>query len=299
VGSPDLLSEAARNLGVLSVELLHGVGYVEPQWGWERKPLVSLPKAILSLDKISSAGFSSLAQRGVTIKTIPHPFLSKYLPRNRHLIPKEWLFSDIPLRRFKKAILISLQWGYAGDHGRHIQFANILENGLFFPQVEELIQQKQDVLWLFRLHPRHLGVGLYQELIQSLEDLVSRHGNCEWRQASYLPYPSVVMLCSGNIGMSSQSCYDAAAMGVSSLMLCPTVQPGNIHGDWFLDLVEEGYVTKAHPDVSFIGDWIDSVDPMPPRRSNLEDDKAWDEALVWMLDNARLSSKVIGSNEKF
>ena len=126
---------------------------------------------------------------------------------------------------------------------------------------------------------------------------MSNNKNCEWNQASHLPYPSIAMLCSGNIGMSSTSCYDAAAMGVPSLMLCPTVQPGNIHGDWFLDLVEEGYFTKALPNLDVINDWVDRVEPKQPRLSNLEDDAAWDDAFQWMLKESGLSSKVYPFHE--
>ena len=297
IGAPDSLSIAAHTLGVLIVELLHGIGYDEPMWGWQHKSFMNIPKAILSLDNISSEGFSPLLQKGVTIYTIPHPFLTRYLPKNKHLLPDEWLFSGLQLCKYRKVILVTLQWAYAGDHGEHVQFKNILDNGLFFPQIEEIIQNNHDVFWLFRLHPLQLRNPRYRRLIDYLENFVSRYSNCEWNQASHLPYPSVVMLCSGNIGMSSQSCYDAAAMGVTSLMLCPTVQPGNIHGNWFIDLVEEGYVTKALPNLDVINDWVDRIEPKQPRLSNLEDDAAWEDALQWMLRESGLNSKVQSHHE--
>lgn len=292
IGAPDALSNAAHMLNVFNVELLHGLGYTEPQWGWQDKSFTSLPKAILSLDKTSSEGFSPLLQRGVAIKTIPHPFLSRYLTKNRHLLPNEWLFSGSQLTKYRKAILVTLQWAYAGDHGVNTEFENILENGLFFQEIEEVLKKRHDLFWLFRLHPVHLHNPKYRRLINFLKVFASNHGNCDWEQASYLPYPSVAMLCSGNIGMSSSSCYDAAAMGVPSLMLCPTVQPGNIHGDYFLDLVEEGYVTKASPEIGVINDWVDRVERKQSRISNLQDDAAWGDALKWMLEESGLKSKV-------
>ena len=97
--------------------------------------------------------------------------------------------------------------------------------------------------------------------------------------------------------MSSMSCYDAAAMGVPSLMLCPTVQPGNIHGNLFKDLVEDGYVTKALPNLDVINDWVDRIEPKQPRLSNLEDDAALEDALQWMLRESGLNSKVQSHHE--
>ena len=136
---------------------MHAVGYVEPQWGWQHKSYSSLPKVILSLDNISTEGFSPLKQKGVTVKTIPHPFLARFLPKHRHLLPNEWLFSSSQLSKYTKVVLVSLQWAYAGDQGEYTEFKNILENGLFFPEIEEMVKNRPDVFWFFRLHPVQLS----------------------------------------------------------------------------------------------------------------------------------------------
>ncbi len=292
IGASDDLCQACHLLDRFHVELLHGIGYTEPQWGWEKKHKSKLPKGILSLDEVSTKGFYPLLEKGVVIKTIPHPFLSRFTPKNRHSLPKEWLFSEQQSKNFKKSILVSLQWAYAGDHGDHVQFSNILSNGLFFPEIEALVEKHKDVFWHFRFHPVHLRSRIYKPLIEFMNHFVSRYSNCDWKDASRLPYPSVVMQCAGNIGMSSMSCYDAAAMGVPSLMLCPTIQHGKIHEDWFSDLVEEGYVKKATPHFKTIEDWVTEVEQLPPRLTNLEDHTAWDSAYQWLLEESGLKSKV-------
>ena len=124
-----------------------------------------------------------------------------------------------------------------------------------------------------------------------MDRFVSMHPNAEWQRASRVPFPSIAMHCAGNIGMSSMSCYDAAAVGLPSLMLCPTVQHGGACGSLFADLEKEGYVKKASVSVAGLERWLDDVEQLPPRLSNLNDEKSWDDALQWMLAKSRLSSR--------
>lgn len=292
IGCPGDLAWAARQIGVFHIELLHGVGYSMLPWGWDKIDTDNLPRGVLSLDKISTDSFSPLVKHQITVKTIPHPFLKRFRPNKKRFIPEEWLINLSKKSFYKKKILISLAWGYAGDHGGRVQFKNILRNGLFFSEIEQVVKRRRDIFWFFRLHPVQLRKSKYRKLINFLKEFVSMHENCDWELASYLPYPSIAMHCSGNVGMNSMSCYDAAAMGVPSLVLCPTVQPGNIHDDMFIDLIEEKYVTKALPNLLVINDWVDMVEPKQPRLTNLEDDAAWEDALQWILEESGLNSKV-------
>ena len=285
IGSPIHLSEAAREAGVFHVELLHGIAYTVLPWGWGGLDRRFLPQGILSLDNVSTRSFSSLSRHGITIKTIPHPFLKRFIPKHAEKLPQEWKRSVTTKDNIRKNILVSLQWGYAGER---VNKKGILKNGLFFREIEEMVRSRNDIFWFFRLHPVQLRNARYRLFIGNLKSFVSKLNNCDWKRASYLPFPGIARHCSGNIGMSSMSCYDAAAMGLPSLMLCPTIQEGGILENRFLDLVEEGYVIKALPNLDVINDWVDRVEPKQPRLSNLEDDAAWEDALQWMLKESGL-----------
>ena len=121
-----------------------------------------------------------------------------------------------------------------------------------------------------------------------MDDFVNKYPNTEWKESSFLPYPSIVRSCAGNISMSSMSCYDAAAFGVSSLMLCPTINSGGIYEDWFVDLEEEGYLQKSKANFDLIKSWVASVKKQEPRISNLDDNQSWDIAFKWMIDSSNL-----------
>jgi hypothetical protein len=281
IGATDDLCHEARKKQIVCVEILHGIGYKFIPWGWDKKSLDQLPTAILSLDSISSQSFLTLSERGIKIFTIPNPFLKRFLPSNLSLLPDEWK-TKIG-EGFKKKILISLVWGYWGDHGEFPEFSGILSNGLFYEEISDCIKSYPNIFWCFRLHPVQLSQARYSDLRNFLEKFVSENANCEWKQSSTLPYPVVAAQCSGNIGMSSMSCYDAAAMGVPSLMLCPTVQPGGVHESWYEDLVEEGYVCKCRVDIIKLKNWIESVEKIEPRLSNLNDEDGWENAVEWLL----------------
>lgn len=284
IGSTDSLCREARKKNILSVELLHGTGYQFIPWGWDIKEPICLPKVILSLDDISTEALAPLIDHGISIFTIPNPFLKRFLPDRLELLPKEW--KPLNVDGFKKRILITLSWGYSGDHGKHLEFSNILKNGILYEELVEIIKELKDVFWHIRLHPVQMQYDKYIGFRQNLDSLVMDNKNCEWKNSSSLPFPVIAANCSGNISMASMSCYDAAAMGVPSLLLCPTIQPGGVHEDWFENLVKEGYVTKNKVDKKRLQNWVQSVEKIEPRLSNLNDEDSWENAVEWLLSKS-------------
>ena len=291
IGSPIELALAAKAKDAFHVEVLHGIGYVSIPWGWDKQPEGCLPHGILCLDELSTRAFRSLEPKGIDVYTIPNPFLKRFISNKLQSLPSEWSFHSTDSNSYSKRILVSLQWAYAGDHGSHIQFANILSNGLFFDEIGELVSEQPNIFWHFRFHPVQLRKRCYNYLLRYMDDFVLRHSNSEWREASRVPFPEMAVHCDGNISMSSMSCYDAAAMGLPSLMLCPTVQESGIHYTRFIDLEDEGYVTKANVNKEAIKDWVQRTHKMKPRLSNLADDDAWERAVQWMLQKSGLENR--------
>lgn len=288
IGCPERLCIEAREKKIFHVEILHGIGYTSIPWGWSYKSSEYLPQGILALDAISHNTFKPLVNLGIEIKTIPHPFLKRFLTKDIDKIPLEWLPKKNNIIKWEKEILISLQWAYAGDHESYVEYENILENGLFYKEIEQIIKENRNILFRFRFHPVQLKNEKYKFLIEFMDDFVNKHPNTEWKESSFLPYPSIVRSCAGNISMSSMSCYDAAAFGVSSLMLCPTINSGGIYEDWFVDLEEEGYLQKSKANFDLIKSWVASVKKQEPRISNLDDNQSWDIAFKWMIDSSNL-----------
>jgi hypothetical protein len=289
IGSPDDLCTAARSYGAFHVELLHGIGYAFLPWDWDKKDRMNLPKGVLSLDEISTQSFSPLEKHGIQVRTIPNPFVKRFINSDKFEVPKEWIMTYENNTKYRKQILVSLQWGYAGDSSA---FANILNNGLFYDELAEVVAENKDILWRFRFHPVQLRQRKYNHLRKFMDDFVSKNSNCEWIESSSLPLPSVVMQCDGNISMTSMTCYEAAVFGVSSLMLCPTILPGSIYEDYFSDLVAEGYVTKAAVSREQLRTWVQVVEKMKPRHSNLYDEDAWEDAVSWMLMKSGLDLNI-------
>ncbi len=288
IGSPDELSLSARLNNVFHVELLHGMGYSTIPWGWDTKETKFLPQGILALDKVSYNTFSILDSKGIATKLIPHPFLKRFFNQNNEQIPNEWIPKEKHNSQWKKEILVSLQWAYAGDHGPYIEYENILQNGLFYEEIEQIVKVEKDILFRFRFHPVQLKNKKYKFLIQFMDDFVAKYPNTEWKESSFLPYPSIIKNCDGNISMSSMSCYDAAAFGVNSFMLCPTILLGGIYEDWYLDLEKEGYLIKSKVSYEFIHSWLLKTKKQEPRLSVLNDQETWNVALDWMLKKSIL-----------
>lgn len=289
IGCSDEFCFEARKNNIFHVELLHGMGYTKIEWGWNNKETKFLPQGILALDVLSFNTFKPLKSYGVDVQIIPHPFLKRFFGEYRDSIPEQWLPKKKASDGWSKEILISLNWGYAGDHGNLIEYKNILRNGLFYEELEQVIKEETNVLFRFRFHPKHLKNTKYRFLLDFMNNFVKKYQNTEWHDSSFLPYPSILERCCGNIGMSSTSCYDAAAFGVNSLMLCPNLRPGGINEDWFVDLEREGYVQKCEANVHVIKEWIRLTKKQKPRNWNLDNSELWKLSFDWMIEKSKLS----------
>lgn len=258
IGSPKELCEAARNLRIFHAELLHGIGYTSMKWNWDTLDEKHIPQCILSLDPVSTKTFGVLEKRGVIIKEIKHPFLDRF-QRPEIDIPEEWRLQtkDKP-SDYEKEILVSLQWGYAPRIDEQEIFKGILENGLFYKELEEVIKKtNHNIYWRFRLHPvQYTQPKKYKEVLEFMDEFISRNKNCEWKESTYTPLPSLLPLCSGHITMSSMCSYEAAYFGIPTLALAPSLQKGGVHEDLFEDLVSSKCLVKETVSVDKVLNWV-------------------------------------------
>ena len=291
IGSPIELAVAARRKKILHVEVLHGIGYIKLPWGWGKLPKDLLPQGILSLDNVSALTFSRLVYKGLFIKTIPHPFLRLFVGETERSY-KEWIYPKNPnAERYRKHIIVILTSRNSKPDltGKP---ATILKNGLFYDEIRQLVAEEKEIFWHFRLHPIQLRSPVFRRERKFLNEFVSRHSNADWVNSSNLPLPSIARLLDGAVGMTSMSSYELAAMGVPTLLLCPTVQKGAVNQDKFTDLEGEGYVTKANVNKEMLRKWVHRAHKMKPRLSNLEDDGAWEDAVEWMLRKSGLDERI-------
>jgi hypothetical protein len=286
IGAPVDLCRAAKNQGVYHCELLHGIGYHVVPWGWLSRAPSELPTAILSLDSVSTQTFKMLEPLGVKTLQIPHPFIKRFLDKNKDDdMPNEWHHCRSYYgNHYKKKIMVSLSPGYSFDNKKDFPGYDVLSNGLFpDPLVDIIKKTNKQVLWLFRFHPVQMRLDKYKPLFSFMDTFCKENKNTEWVWSSSNPLPVVVRECQGNIGMNSMTAYDAAYMGVPSLMLCPNIQRGGINDDWFADLEATGYVTKLPINSQSILEWVDSVEKKQPLLAGIEDQAAWERAIECML----------------
>ena len=121
-----------------------------------------------------------------------------------------------------------------------------------------------------------------------MDDFVQKHDNCDWKESTELPLPSLLLHCTGHITMNSMLSYEAAYFGVPSLALCPSILLGGHFELSLNDLVDAGYLTKQAFDEQAVAEWIDQVEKKPPMLSNLGADDAFDDALDWLLSRSSL-----------
>jgi len=265
IGCNDEFCLAARNLNIYHFELLHGIGYTPMPWDWDKKEKENLPQGILSLDAVSTNTFNELKLKGLDVYQINHPFLSRFNLKNNIELPEEWILKDID-QKYTKTILITLQWGYAPSIDELDIYKGILNNGLFFEEIESIIKETKDsIFWRFKFHPvQYRQQKKYKKLFNIVDNFIKEFKNCEWKESTFLPLPSILGTCDGHITMSSMSSYEAAYLGVRTLALCPTLQKGGIYENMFEDLVKKGYLVKEKPNKVKICNWINALTRLEP-----------------------------------
>lgn len=265
IGSNPELAKSVKKIQSYHIEVLHGMGYERIEWGWEFLNAKELPHEIMTLDHTSFKVFKPLESKGVKISFIPHPFLRKFL--GNHNIPSEWKLS--PSKKYSKQILVSLQWGYSGEIK---ELSDILENGLYFRVIEDLIVKRPEILWRFRLHPFQNRQKKYSKTKKQMVSLTSKYENIEWVESTNLPIPSILELCIGHLTMSSMTSYEAAYFNVPTFALCPTLKPNGHFCNMFKDLVEKGILTKGEPEFETLNNWINLLGVREKRLSLNETD---------------------------
>jgi hypothetical protein len=270
IGLPQKLCEACKELNIIDVELLHGIGYTYLPWGWSKLNSLTLPSVVLSLDKTSTNTFQALAVKGVRVLEVPHPFL-RIDSNGGFTNIQSWNYQvDIS---FKKHILVTLQWGYSGEDK---DFSGIVSNGIFYEEIEELIRKRTDFCWHFRLHPVQMQGNQSKKALSFVKRLNQTYKNTLWERASSVPLLKVADACDVHLTLSSMSAYDVAMVGKPSLIFCPRMRNHEEYKNYFNDLEEEGYAKKVDFDLNFIEKWIESAFKLKPRAISLGGDDAWD-----------------------
>jgi hypothetical protein len=260
---PFAMSQAARQLGVKVIEAMHGTNVCLDDKIFRahmNKPDRMLPHVVLAFDDVTHATFTTFASGHDTVALrADDPWLHAC---RRHR--GRWHLSTAA--GAAKRILVTLQWGYDGERDT---LANIIPNGVIHPALDAAIEAlagRGIAVWL-RLHPIQMTAPGYRHHRRIVHALAQRHAHVEYERPTALPLPLVLEQVSGHITMCSSSVGEAAAAGVPSLLLCPTLHPGGAHAGMFRELESAGHARFGTLDAEAIVDWIESL---PPRTAPAE-----------------------------
>ena len=278
-GVPSELCRAADDKEIIVLELLHAFGYHKPEWGFDFRNKDELPSYVCTFDVTSTKTFSRIPNLKGRVVQFKHPFLSRYTDKPiTRTLPGEWRWRSPPSNN-KKNILILLQWGYGGEID---YLRGILSNTIYPVELENAIEKSYDsVHWHIRLHPVFIRVKAYASVVDDIENKMKRYSNVTISQSTDLPLPEVLRYMDGCLSMSSMAVYEAAILGVPSLLLCPTLLQGGYQEADFADLVEAGYAQKKEPTVRNIINWINDVPKIKPYGT---DNMVYEELDVFISD---------------
>jgi len=288
IGAHELLIQSARGKGVHVIELIHGIGLKPIPWSWDKLKVSSLPTGVLSLDAVTTKTFKALECKGVQVKQINHPWFRRYNASGKPGVPDQ-LKQKISDHNYTSYILVSLAWGYDGEASALPGVSGILPNGVIAEGLIDAIRNtRRTVFWFLRLHPLQMRNKFqYRRHIKLVNTIIDENSNAESSISSTCELRTILSHCTGHVTMMSSTSYEAAFMGVPSLLMCPTLAPGGIKEGHFSDLREEGFAElKVNPRSEEIIDWALKAKRKKPKMYG-EGAEDWGEVLKWMLGDDR------------
>jgi hypothetical protein len=255
---PLAMCHAARQLGIAVVEAMHGSNISLDDRIFAAHmahPDHMLPHCVLGFDDVTFATFAThCAGRDIVALRANDPWMQacrRRRARERHAMGE----TAAGPGRAVKAVLVTLQWGYDGERS---SLSEIIPNGILHPALEDAIAATAatGITFLLRLHPIQMTSPGYRHHRRYIESLASRFPHVEVQRATDDPLPLLLDEVACHITMSSSSVGEAAAAGVPSLMLCPTLHPGGAHDGFFKELERDGSVTFGRLEANAIVEWI-------------------------------------------
>jgi len=146
--------------------------------------------------------------------------------------------------------------------------------------LQTIAETRDSFAWQLRLHP-----------VQKIGPLFKKHR--AFLEKVSAANPIVLSRVTPHVSMASMTAYEAAAVGVPTLLLCPTLVGGELHEDTFLDLVDPGVAQKRSYEQPEIIEWIENESNIKVRPQLVnENSQPVSSALIsifqsWHLDSLR------------
>lgn len=222
------------------VEVSHAMGYSNSYLNQRKKDFKEgVVDKVICYDKVSCETLKRLYYDAEVVE-IENPYYSFY-QKNRNIFNN---FETKAVSPFKKVVLLSLGWGYAGEVD---YLTGILKNGIYPEWIESILERHSDIYFIIRLHPiqNNSQKKIYKDQRESLCFLKEKYKNvCEVREASRNLY-SILEITDLHLTMSSMTAYECEYFGIPTCFMCPTLLVGGVHEDYFEDLLKKGKSVKA------------------------------------------------------
>lgn len=266
IGSRGYMWQAAKNLGIPFVEVLHATGYenLATTPTFSRGSTEGYPGFVISFDEVSSTSWLRLVGDENRLLRLENFWLREFLEASSAPeLPLLHLPRSRPWENFDRRVLLTLTSSILG--------ANPLfsERDALRGYPEEILRTiertKESVFWMVRMHPvmakardprRRAQRGRIWAALKNLE-------NVDVVESSRSPLPVLLKDVTHHITSDSTATYEAAEFGIPSLLISSQL-PG-IGRHHLSSLVGEGYAALAGNAGTTVIDWILTANPLKPR----------------------------------
>jgi len=225
---------AARRTKTAIIEITHGFG---------------LPASCPVYGKMARTNESSLREPNIFICFDSTTFETRRdgdLNRKcKTYLVNKLTFEDASMLKLKlekeKTILITLQWGYQGE----VEYLKeIIEDGILPSELKTIIREDSTKNWLVKFHPLQARTPEKWARCKAYIKDNLMTGQNKVFDVTHYPIDNILKRCGLHITMMSGAAYEAAFLGVYTIALCPSVQPGKPNSEFYKDLENAGLLKK-------------------------------------------------------
>lgn len=242
LGAPPEVCSAAKHLGKIVVEPLHGFGYRKVPWGYDDLPDEWLPSIFIAFDDLSYSTFCDVFGTDRVFRA------------RRDNLPVE--LREATQGDFQVSINVLVTLGWKTETGNKL--VDITPKEMVTPELVDAVQlSARSIRWYFRPHPVVMRSHAFRHHRRQLSEFLHGNDNCHSVEQSSGSLDALLEDVHCHVTMFSETAYEASFRGISTLFLSPALMPGGCLEGTFKDLVDSGHA-EIQPDFTGqqIVDWI-------------------------------------------
>jgi hypothetical protein len=230
------------------VELLHGYGYHQIPWDYDRRRTCELPSRFVAFDETSLRTFQDHFANPIETYFARRPNIDEIvLPCTENV---EMLNTNSDM---KVAVLVSLGW-MEFKEGELVETSTSTVWPKFIDDIQSIAGP--EIQWYVRPHPMMMRERRFRKHMKIIEKKISSMDNCSTIEEACISLPTLLRRIDAHLTSFSEIAFEAAIAGVPTLFLSEEVKNGGRLRGRFEELFRCGVAGVSNGKIDSLVNWV-------------------------------------------